>query len=178
MSSGIIDRWNAIPLYLQILMAMIAGAVTGLILGPKALFLEIPSKIILQLLGALAPPLILIAVIHVLMTTEIKGRTALRLSGLLLLNTTVAIVIGLFVANVIKPGAHRHLDVAKKTTEESKGIDPVDLLVQNVPKSLLGPLGDRQDWFLDRCRTTINVLGDVNVSCMLDGREKQTLQID
>jgi Na+/H+-dicarboxylate symporter len=28
------------------------------------------------------------------------------------------------------------------------------------------------DWFLDRCRTTINVLGDVNVSCLLDGRTK------
>ena len=27
------------------------------------------------------------------------------------------------------------------------------------------------DWFLDRCRTTINVLGDVNVSCILDGRQ-------
>ncbi|MCA9240895.1 MAG: cation:dicarboxylase symporter family transporter, partial [Planctomycetales bacterium] len=30
------------------------------------------------------------------------------------------------------------------------------------------------DWFLDRCRTTINVLGDVNVSCLLDGRTKPT----
>ncbi len=30
------------------------------------------------------------------------------------------------------------------------------------------------DWFLDRCRTTINVLGDVNVSCLLDGRVKST----
>jgi DAACS family dicarboxylate/amino acid:cation (Na+ or H+) symporter len=27
------------------------------------------------------------------------------------------------------------------------------------------------DWFLDRCRTVINVLGDMNVSCMLDGKE-------
>jgi DAACS family dicarboxylate/amino acid:cation (Na+ or H+) symporter len=26
------------------------------------------------------------------------------------------------------------------------------------------------DWFLDRCRTAINVMGDVNVSCLLDGR--------
>jgi Na+/H+-dicarboxylate symporter len=25
------------------------------------------------------------------------------------------------------------------------------------------------DWFLDRCRTTINVMGDVTVSCLLDG---------
>ena len=28
------------------------------------------------------------------------------------------------------------------------------------------------DWFLDRCRTTINVMGEVNVSCLLDGRTK------
>ena len=31
------------------------------------------------------------------------------------------------------------------------------------------------DWFLDRCRTTINVLGDVNISCLLDGRTKQVI---
>ncbi len=29
------------------------------------------------------------------------------------------------------------------------------------------------DWFLDRCRTTINVLGDVNVSCLLDGKSQE-----
>jgi Na+/H+-dicarboxylate symporter len=29
------------------------------------------------------------------------------------------------------------------------------------------------DWFLDRCRTTINVMGDMNVACLLDGRERQ-----
>jgi Na+/H+-dicarboxylate symporter len=26
------------------------------------------------------------------------------------------------------------------------------------------------DWFLDRCRTMINVMGDMNVSCILDGQ--------
>ena len=26
------------------------------------------------------------------------------------------------------------------------------------------------DWFLDRCRTAINVMGDMNVACILDGR--------
>jgi DAACS family dicarboxylate/amino acid:cation (Na+ or H+) symporter len=29
------------------------------------------------------------------------------------------------------------------------------------------------DWFLDRCRTAINVLGDMNVSCLLDGHERE-----
>jgi Na+/H+-dicarboxylate symporter len=28
------------------------------------------------------------------------------------------------------------------------------------------------DWFLDRCRTAINVIGDMNVSCILDGKLK------
>jgi Na+/H+-dicarboxylate symporter len=28
------------------------------------------------------------------------------------------------------------------------------------------------DWFLDRCRTMINVLGDMNVACLLDGRTR------
>ncbi len=30
------------------------------------------------------------------------------------------------------------------------------------------------DWFLDRCRTAVNVLGDVNVSCLLDGRTPES----
>jgi Na+/H+-dicarboxylate symporter len=29
------------------------------------------------------------------------------------------------------------------------------------------------DWFLDRCRTAINVMGDMNVSCILDGRKPE-----
>src|SRR5262249_27449196 len=28
------------------------------------------------------------------------------------------------------------------------------------------------DWFLDRCRTMINVLGDMNVACLLDGKTR------
>jgi Na+/H+-dicarboxylate symporter len=29
------------------------------------------------------------------------------------------------------------------------------------------------DWLLDRCRTTINVMGDVTVSCPLDGKVRE-----
>ena len=29
------------------------------------------------------------------------------------------------------------------------------------------------DWFLDRCRTAINVMGDINVSCLLDGKGRE-----
>jgi Na+/H+-dicarboxylate symporter len=30
------------------------------------------------------------------------------------------------------------------------------------------------DWFLDRCRTAINVMGDMNVACLLDGKTRET----
>jgi Na+/H+-dicarboxylate symporter len=29
------------------------------------------------------------------------------------------------------------------------------------------------DWFLDRCRTVVNVMGDMTVSCLLDGQTRQ-----
>ena len=32
------------------------------------------------------------------------------------------------------------------------------------------------DWFLDRCRTAINVMGDMNVSCLLDGKTPPSVQ--
>jgi len=34
------------------------------------------------------------------------------------------------------------------------------------------------DWFLDRCRTTINVMGDMNVSCILDGKTREVEKPD
>jgi len=33
------------------------------------------------------------------------------------------------------------------------------------------------DWFLDRCRTAINVMGDMNVSCLLDGKERKPTEV-
>ena len=34
------------------------------------------------------------------------------------------------------------------------------------------------DWFLDRCRTTVNVMGDMNVSCILDGKKRESEKPD
>src|SRR4029079_1316932 len=110
----------------------VIGLITGIAMGEKALVFEIPSKLILQLLGALAPPLILVAVTHVLMTTEVSGKTAGRLVGLLLLNTTMGIVIGMTVANVVRPGSwseFKRPETAAK--DESKKASPAELLVQN-----------------------------------------------
>ena len=144
--AGWLARWRSWPLYWRILGALVIGVLLGLLLGQRAHYFELPAKIILQLLGALAPPLILVAVMRVLITTEIAGKTALRLGRLLLLNTMVAICIGLFVANTIQPGRWSNSKPPEpKAKVESQGPSPVQIVVDNIPKSLLGPLGDKSN---------------------------------
>jgi Na+/H+-dicarboxylate symporter len=139
---GLFQRWNAIPLYLRIVVALVAGVGAGLALGQNAWWMEIPARIVLQFLGALAPPLILIAVTHVLMTTELRGQQTLRMCGLLFLNTTVAILVGLTVANLLRPGEGGEFRPPPKAAAQE---NPLDKLLENVPRSLLGPLGDKQN---------------------------------
>lgn len=149
-STGLWARWHRTPLYLRIIGALILGVIVGVVLGmfgetgvKIANGLSIPSKLVLRLLGAIAPVLILFAIMHALMTAKIEGKTGFRLIRLLLLNTIVAIVIGLFVANVVRPGNWAKLEPT--TQEQSSTTQQKDVLTQfldNVPKSLLGPLGD------------------------------------
>jgi Na+/H+-dicarboxylate symporter len=154
---SLLGRWNAIPLYFRILLAMLLGLVVGIIMGERAAFLEMPSRIILQLLGALAPPLILVAVIHVLMTSEITGKMAARLVKLLLLNTMVAITIGLAVANIMQPGKFADIPESPVAVEEH-GSGPLGIFLDSIPKSLVGPISDES-----------NVIGVIFIAIAFEG---------
>jgi Na+/H+-dicarboxylate symporter len=144
-STGVFAAWHRTPLYLRILGGMILGLVTGILLGSNAQSLAIPSRLVLRLLGALAPALILVAIIKALMEASFEKGTAGRLIRLLVLNTFVAICVGLAVANVLRPGswsaalkplagdAHKHA---------SGKPDLLQQFLDNVPQSMLGPLTD------------------------------------
>jgi len=154
--------WQRIPLYLRILGGCVLGVLIGVALreldkvavdvqpnlAPAlrplewARALAIPSQLVLRLLGALAAPLILLAVVQALMHANFPRGSGRRLLWLLVLNTLVAIFIGLAVANVVRPG--KWTDEGR-LMEEGRQEQQADLLQQfldNVPKSLLGPLGD------------------------------------
>ena len=117
------SRWHRTPLYLRILGAVVLGLIVGLILGPWARPLEIPSKLVLRLLGALAAPLILLAVIQALMHAEIPRGSGTKLLRLLALNTLVAIGIGLLVANVMQPGRWTQLDQDQQSAATAVSAD-------------------------------------------------------
>src|SRR4051812_4585878 len=137
---GRVAWWTSIPLYVRILVGLVLGVLCGLVLGPSAKPLDWAAQIILRVLGALAPALILVAVVHAIMKAEIHGRLALRMAGLLLLNTTVAILVGLGVANALEPGAGTQL--ARPTNVAPIASNIVGQLIDNVPDSLVRPFVD------------------------------------
>ena len=143
--------WQRIPLYLQILIALFLGVGLGVLLGagqpsPRAAEfskdLAIPCSLVLKALRTLATPLILLAVMNAFLTTDIPERAGRRLALLLLSNTLVAIVIGLVVANVLRPGTWGRLAAPQNTEGLKKTLDPWALLQDSVPDAILKPLVD------------------------------------
>ncbi|HTU24752.1 MAG TPA: cation:dicarboxylase symporter family transporter, partial [Pirellulales bacterium] len=165
-----LGRWQRLPLYGRIAIGGAVGIVIGLLLPPLAAVIEhivsgwrdpaqdvarelsvlegliasveLPGKLVLRVLGALAPALVLVAVVRALMHAELGGRSGRRLVKLLLLNTVVAISIGLVVANVVRPGAWNPIGKPQEVTKAAAASNPLTQFLDNIPKSLFGPLGD------------------------------------
>jgi DAACS family dicarboxylate/amino acid:cation (Na+ or H+) symporter len=142
--------YTRVPLYVRILIGLAIGLLLGMTLraaGASAAGMALPgliSGIILKVLGALAPPLILIAVLDTLVRARLAGGVVPRMIYLLILNTVVAIGIGLLVANVLRPGewAHRGALQAPAPTTAQPIVAPVSSLLDNIPVSLFKPLVD------------------------------------
>ncbi|MBM3394228.1 MAG: dicarboxylate/amino acid:cation symporter [Betaproteobacteria bacterium] len=134
--------WTGTPLYLRILGALVLGVLTGLILGDGAGPLATPAKLILRLLGAIAPPLVFLAIVRALLRTQLARGTAPKLVWLLTLNTTVAIFIGLLVAGFLEPGSHGSLTPPATSSNAKAAPSPLGQFFDNIPRSLLGPFGD------------------------------------
>jgi DAACS family dicarboxylate/amino acid:cation (Na+ or H+) symporter len=138
------------PLYARIIVGLLIGASIGAAMhggGASATAIALPGMIaglILKVLGALAPPLILIAVLDTLIKAKLAGGVVPRMIFLLILNTVVAIVIGLLVANVLQPGtwADRSAFHAASQPADSQSTYPVSSLLDNIPDSLFKPLVD------------------------------------
>lgn len=149
------NPWQRLPLYIRILIALILGAVVGLILhangqvkSPEtAATIKLPATLILRLLQALATPLVLFAILNAFVTTEIKGAEGRRLAVLLVTNTVAAILIGLLITNIVQPGRFFHnlgdaIGHAPGTVIHQPSRDEIVDTV--VPRSVLEPIVTNQ----------------------------------
>lgn len=93
-----------VPLYGQILGAMVLGLVLGPMFGEDAAQLGELGKLVIQLIKAAATPLLFLAIVSSILKTEIEGRAALRLLFWASVNASIALAIGLSISNVFQPG--------------------------------------------------------------------------
>lgn len=133
-----------IPFYATILGAMALGLAVGPLIGKSGGALGEIGKLVIQLIKAVATPLLFFSIVNAVLTTQVKGRAALRMLGIATINVSIALAIGLTVSNVIEPGKHLTLaaSTADTTAYAGKKIDFVKTFVSYIPSNFVTPFSE------------------------------------
>ncbi len=159
-------RW---PMYLRVLAGVLLGAAIGLTFGTRPIVFggttaelgEI-GGLYIQLLTALATPLIFFAILDAFVRTHITGRQGAKMFVICGINIAVAFAIGLTIINVWQPGrawqgtlatraqtvvsSEKESDKAKAADvaakAEQSSLSPLKLLKSYVPKSVAQPFAE------------------------------------
>jgi Na+/H+-dicarboxylate symporter len=136
-----------IPLYLQIIIGMVIGVAVAPVLGSRAAPLGELGKLVIQLIKAVATPLVFLAIVNAILRTEIKGRAGLRMLALAMINACIALTIGLLLANLLHPGESLQAVTPPAAAPAlaavaDKKIDLIKTLAGTVPANLVQPFAD------------------------------------
>jgi Na+/H+-dicarboxylate symporter len=100
-------RLKKIKLHTKIFIGLILGVVVGLIFGEKAMIIEPVGTIFLRLITMIVVPLVLVSLmLGTASLGDIRklGRIGVKTVVYFMITTTIAISIGLILANIVKPG--------------------------------------------------------------------------
>ena len=131
------SRPGGIPLYVWVLAAVVAGDPGRAVLGRggRRGSTSCPTLII-RALEALAAPLVVLAILSAIVSNDIRGRQGARMMLYYLINTLVAMGIGLLLSNLIRPGLGAELiDLAEPPSRPPKK-SVTDLLIELIPRSV------------------------------------------
>jgi Na+/H+-dicarboxylate symporter len=90
----------------QIILGMFVGVVLGLSGLVDTEPLGAIGTLLIQAIKVFATPLLFFAILHAVVSTEVKGRQAARMLGVSFLNGAIALIIGLTLSNVFRVGDH------------------------------------------------------------------------
>ncbi len=137
-------RKERFPLYQQILVAMALGCIAGPLLGKTAAPFGELGKLVIQLIKAVATPLIFLVIVNAILKTEIRARSGARLLGWATLNAVIALGIGLVLSNLLQPGRHLAMlqSSAGAAAYAGKKVDFAGVLGGIVPVSVVSPFAD------------------------------------
>jgi DAACS family dicarboxylate/amino acid:cation (Na+ or H+) symporter len=130
------SRPGGVPLYVWVLIAVALAIPAGLYLQEGAARLNLLPTLIIRALSALAAPLVVLAILHAIVANEIHGRQGARMMVYYLINTLVAMGIGLTLTNLVRPGLGAELVDLGRSQPSLPRKSVVDLLTELVPRSV------------------------------------------
>ena len=130
------SRPGGVPLYVWVIAAVVLAIPLGLLWGEGATSLEIMPRLILRALTALAAPLVVLAILSAIVTNEIHGRQGALMMVFYLINTLVAMLIGLTMTNLFQPGIGASLAEPGAVVQPLAKKSVTDLLVELIPRSI------------------------------------------
>jgi Na+/H+-dicarboxylate symporter len=133
------SRLWGLPLYVWVVVAVLVAIPVGLAWGDGATRLELLPKLILRALTALAAPLVVLAILSAIVTNEVKGRLGALMMIFYLVNTFVAMLIGLTLTNLIQPGIGASLYEPEMPTPTLVKKTASEILIDLVPRSIGEP---------------------------------------
>ena len=133
------SRPGGLPLYVWVILAVAIAVPVGLFWGEGATNLELLPKLILRALTALAAPLVVLAILSAIVTNEVKGRLGALMMLFYLINTLVAMLIGLSLSNLLQPGKGASLVEPGTASPTLANKTATELLMDLIPRSIGEP---------------------------------------
>lgn len=135
-----------VPLVARILLAMVLGAAVGTWLGKDAAPLGLIGRVIIDMVKALAAPLLLFAILDAFLRTHVRARSGAIMVAISMTNAAIAIIVGLTLSNLIQPGRHfsalsgvGNSQALKEFQERAQRIDFLRELVSYLPTNIVRP---------------------------------------
>ncbi|MDO6617905.1 MULTISPECIES: dicarboxylate/amino acid:cation symporter [unclassified Shewanella] len=141
------SRWMSVPLWLQILIGMVLGIITGVSLGEDANYLKPIGTLFVNTIKMLIIPLVfcsLIVGVTSMQDTAKMGRIGFKSFAFYLGTTSIAISIGLLVGYIMQPGAGLGLKGAAAAADVKQAPSLMDTLINIVPTNPVAALASGQ----------------------------------
>jgi DAACS family dicarboxylate/amino acid:cation (Na+ or H+) symporter len=136
------SRPGGVPLYIWVLIAVALAIPVGLVMQDSATKLNLIPALIIRALSALAAPLVVLAILHAIVSNDIRGRQGALMMVYYLINTLVAMGIGLTLTNLVKPGLAAELVESTKPAAALPKKTVTDLVTELIPKSVGSAFAD------------------------------------
>lgn len=136
---------RSIPTYVLVIAGMVLGMIAGSALGKDAASLGTLGSITIALIKAVATPLLFLAIVRAIATTQVSGGSIGRMAVIATINVSIAIGIGLTVSNVFQPGKHlaplvgQAAPAASEGDYASKQLDVVKTIESFIPTDIVSP---------------------------------------